>query len=71
MKWRDLIGDPPERILDEEDWAMKVCDKCGRRSDVLCPLKEEFSGGGLEICSASYEQTVGDGVDTVFNPQPG
>jgi hypothetical protein len=30
---------------------MKVCDKCGRRSNVLWPLKAEFSGGGLEICS--------------------
>jgi hypothetical protein len=29
---------------------MKVCDKCGRRTSALFPLKAEFSGGGIEIC---------------------
>jgi hypothetical protein len=48
---------------------MKVCDKCGRRSDVLWPLKPEFSGGGIEICSNCDEVLEGilDQVEKKLN----
>lgn len=45
---------------------MKVCDKCGRRSDALWPLKAEFSGGGIEIC-ATCDEVLGRILDQVEN----
>jgi hypothetical protein len=43
---------------------MKVCDKCGKRTTILWPLKAEFSGGGLEICS-NCDEVLGKILDQV------